>query len=174
MRGMEKGAKEGTLKAYVGWSAEALGKARPALQSMTSEILHLGELSNGISMKLVNNMLMQVNRVLIAEALALGAKLRLDPEQMVDGIGKTTGNSVAFQYIAPRVLARNFEGIRIDITYKDLELQSQLAKSVKMPMFMTNTAQQVYQMARAQGLGGGSMPSSNADLGRHRHFVYSG
>ncbi|HYF19804.1 MAG TPA: NAD(P)-dependent oxidoreductase [Ramlibacter sp.] len=151
--GMEKGAKDGTLKAYVGGHPDALERARPALQSMTSEILHLGELGNGISMKLVNNMLMQVNRVLIAEALALGARLGLDPQQMVDVIGKTTGNSVAFQYSAPRILARQWEGIRMDITYKDVELQTQMAKSVKMPMFMANTALQVYQMARARGLG---------------------
>jgi 3-hydroxyisobutyrate dehydrogenase len=151
--GMEKGAIEGTLKAYVGGRAEALEKARPVLESMTSEILHLGELGNGISMKLVNNMLMQVNRVLIAEALALGARLGLDPQQMVDVISKTTGNSVAFQYSAPRILARNFDGIRMDITFKDVELQIQMAKSVKMPMFMASTALQVYQMARAQGMG---------------------
>jgi 3-hydroxyisobutyrate dehydrogenase-like beta-hydroxyacid dehydrogenase len=151
--GMEKGAKDGTLKAYVGGNPEALAKARPALESMTSQILHLGEVGNGIAMKLVNNMLFQVNRVLIAEALALGAKVGLDPNQMVEVISNTTGNSVAFQYSAPRILAREFEGIRMDITYKDIELQTSLAKSLKMPMFMANTAQQVYQMARAAGLG---------------------
>jgi 3-hydroxyisobutyrate dehydrogenase-like beta-hydroxyacid dehydrogenase len=152
--GMEKGAKEGTLKAYVGGRPEALERARPALESMTSQILHLGELGNGIVMKLVNNMLFQVNRVLIAEALALGAKAGLDPKLMVEVVGKTTGNSVAFEYSAPRILAREFNGIRMDITYKDIELQTSLAKSMKMPMFMANTAQQVYQMARASGLGG--------------------
>ena len=151
--GMEKGAKEGTLKAYVGGNPDALERARPALAAMTSEILHLGELGNGISMKLVNNMLVQVNRVLIAEALALGAKLGLDPQQMVDVIGKTTGNSVAFEYSAPRILARDWNGIRMDITYKDVELQTHMAKSVKMPMFMANAALQVYQMARAKGMG---------------------
>jgi 3-hydroxyisobutyrate dehydrogenase-like beta-hydroxyacid dehydrogenase len=151
--GMEKGAKEGTLKAYVGGNPDALERARPAMAAMTSEILHLGALGNGISMKLVNNMLVQVNRVLIAEALALGAKLGLDPQQMVDVIGKTTGNSVAFEYSAPRILARNWNGIRMDITYKDVELQTHMAKSVKMPMFMANAALQVYQMARAKGMG---------------------
>jgi 3-hydroxyisobutyrate dehydrogenase-like beta-hydroxyacid dehydrogenase len=151
--GMEKGAKEGTLKAYVGGKPQALEKARVVLESMTSQILHLGEVGNGIAMKLVNNMLFQVNRVLIAEALALGAKAGLDPNQMVEVISNTTGNSIAFQYSAPRILAREFEGIRMDITYKDIELQTSLAKSLKMPMFMANTAQQVYQMARAAGLG---------------------
>ena len=152
--GMEKGAIEGTLKAYVGGDTAALERVRPVLQSMTSEITHLGELGNGIAMKLVNNMLFQVNRVLIMEALALGAKAGLDPAQMVDIIGKTTGNSVGFQYAAPKILGRQFEGIRMDITYKDVELQATLAKSLGMPMFMANAALQVYQMGKAMGLGG--------------------
>lgn len=151
--GMERGAIDGTLKAYVGGDIHALARVRPVLESMTSEITHLGELGNGIAMKLVNNMLFQVNRVLIMEALALGAKAGLDPAQMVEIIGKTTGNSAAFQYAAPKILARQFDGIRMDITYKDVELQAGLAKSLGMPMFMAQAALQVYQMGKAMGLG---------------------
>jgi 3-hydroxyisobutyrate dehydrogenase-like beta-hydroxyacid dehydrogenase len=151
--GMETGAKAGTLKAYVGGDPAALERARPVLRAMTSEITHFGAIGQGIAMKLVNNMLMQVNRILIIEALALGAKAGLDPKQMVDTIGGTTGNSIAFQYSAPRILARDFEGIRMDITYKDIELQTSLAKSLGVPLFMAPVAQQVYQMARAMGLG---------------------
>ena len=151
--GMEKGAIAGTLNAYVGGDPAALERARPVLESMTSSITHFGAVGQGIAMKLVNNMLMQVNRILIAEALALGAKMGLDPKQMVDTILGTTGNSVAFQYSAPRILARDFDGIRMDITYKDVELQTALAKSLGMPMFMANTALQVYQMGKAMGLG---------------------
>lgn len=150
--GMVTGAKAGTLKAYVGGDPAALERARPVLEAMTSEITHFGSIGQGIVMKLVNNMLMQVNRIVIAEALALGAKAGLDPEQMVKTIGATTGNSVAFQYCAPRILARDFEGIRMDITYKDVELQTSLAKSLGMPLFMANAALQVYQMGKAMGL----------------------
>lgn len=152
--GFDQGARDGTLRAFVGGPAEALERIRPVLQTMTSEILHLGALGNGLAMKLVNNMLFQVHRILVVEALALGTRAGLDPQQIFEVISKTASNSPAFQNCAARVLARDFEGIRMDITYKDIELQSRLAKSVQMPLFMANTAQQVYQMARAQGLGG--------------------
>jgi 3-hydroxyisobutyrate dehydrogenase-like beta-hydroxyacid dehydrogenase len=151
--GMEKGAREGTLKAFVGGEAAALEQARPVLEAMCAEIIHFGEIGQGTIMKLVNNMLMQAGRVLVAEAMALGAKAGLDPQQMVDVIGRSTGNSVVFQYSAPRMVRREFEGIRMDITFKDLEIQTQLAKSLGMPMFMATIAQQVYQMGRAAGLG---------------------
>jgi 3-hydroxyisobutyrate dehydrogenase len=151
--GMEKGAIEGTLNAYVGGDAAALEKVRPVLASMATKITHFGAIGQGLAMKLINNMLFQVNRVLIMEGLALGAKVGLDPQQMVDTIGAATGNSVAFQYSAPRILNREFDGIRMDITFKDVELQTQMAKAMGMPMFMANAALQVYQMARAKGLG---------------------
>jgi len=151
--GMEKGAREGTLKAFVGGTEDALAKANPVLQAMASEVIHFGPIGQGTTMKLVNNMLVQVAWISIAEALVLGAKAGLDPRQMVEVIGKATGNSVAFQYSAPRIIGREFEGIRMDITYKDMELQTSLAKSLKVPMFMAGVAQQVYQMGRAAGLG---------------------
>jgi 3-hydroxyisobutyrate dehydrogenase-like beta-hydroxyacid dehydrogenase len=151
--GMEKGAIEGKLNAYVGGDVAALEKVRPVLQSMCATITHFGAIGQGLAMKLINNMLFQVNRVLIMEGLALGAKAGLDPQQMFETISGTTGNSVAFQYSAPRILNREFDGIRMDITFKDVELQTQLAKSMGMPMFMANAALQVYQMARAKGLG---------------------
>jgi 3-hydroxyisobutyrate dehydrogenase len=151
--GMEKGAIDGTLKAFVGGTTEALDKASAVLQAMCSEVIHFGPIGSGTTMKLVNNLLVQVAWISIAEALALGAKAGLDPKQMVDVIGKATGNSVAFQYSAPRILARDFDGIRMDITYKDLELQTALGKSLGVPMFMGAVAQQVYQMGRGFGLG---------------------
>jgi 3-hydroxyisobutyrate dehydrogenase-like beta-hydroxyacid dehydrogenase len=151
--GMEKGAKAGTLKAYVGGDAVVLEKATPVLKAMTAEIVHFGPIGQGTTMKLINNLLCQVQWVVTAEALVLGTKAGLDPTQMVQTILKATGNSVAFEYSAPRILERNFDGIRLDVSFKDLELQTQLAKSLQVPMFMTNVAQQVYQVARAMGLG---------------------
>ena len=152
--GMEQGAKLGTLKAFVGGDARAVEKARPVLEAMAAEVIHLGPIGQGLVMKLVNNMLAQVGRIAVIEALVLGAKAGLDPQTMVDVIGRSTGNSVAFQYTAPRVVSRDFDGIRMDITYKDLELQTALAKSLDVPLFLATICQQIYQMGRAAGLGG--------------------
>jgi 3-hydroxyisobutyrate dehydrogenase len=147
------GAMTASLKCYVGGDTVALERARPVLETMTSEIRHFGAIGLGTAMKVVNNMLLQVNRIVIAEGLALGAKAGLDPKQMVETISATTGNSRAFHYNAPRILARDFDGIRMDITSKDVELQTELGKSLGMPMFMASMALQVHQMGKAMGLG---------------------
>lgn len=151
--GMIPGAEKGTLKAYVGGNAPALDACRHVLQSMTSEITHIGGPGQGIMMKLVNNMLAQAGRVLVVEALVMGAKAGLDPQMMIDIIGRTSGNSAIFQHAAPRLISRDFTGIRMDITIKDLELETQLAKSLAVPCFMANVALQVYQMGKAAGYG---------------------
>ena len=151
--GVVQGAKAGTLKAFVGGDPETIEKARPVLESMTSEIMHFGALGQGTTMKLINNMLCQINWVLISEGLVLGIKAGLDPKQMVETILKATGNSVAFQYAAPRILERDFSGVRMDVSFKDIELQLALGRQFKVPMFAAAVGQQVYQMARAQGLG---------------------
>jgi 3-hydroxyisobutyrate dehydrogenase-like beta-hydroxyacid dehydrogenase len=151
--GMVKGAIAGTLKASVGGEMTALEKVRPVLEAMSSEIVHFGPIGQGTVMKLINNLLSQVTGVVVAEALVLGTKAGLNPTQMVQSILRSTGNSVAFEYAAPRILERNFEGIRMDIVDKDMELQVQLAKSLKVPLFMTNLAHQIYQTARSEGLG---------------------
>ena len=150
---MEQGAKLGTLKAFVGGDAWAVEKAQPVLKAMAAEVIHLGPIGQGLAMKLVNNMLAQVGRIAVIEALVLGAKAGLDPQTMVDVIGHATGNSVAFQYTAPRVVSRDFDGIRMDITYKDLELQTTLAKSLNVPLILATICQQIYQMGRATGMG---------------------
>ena len=41
-------------------------------------------------------MITQVTRVVIAEAMALGTKAGLDPQEMVDVISVSTGNSASF------------------------------------------------------------------------------
>jgi 3-hydroxyisobutyrate dehydrogenase len=152
--GMIDGAQLGSLKAYVGGSAAALAKARFALEPMTAEIHHIGpNLGLGITFKLINNMLAQAGRVLVLEAMVLGAKAGIDPERIIKLIGGSSGNSVVFQHAAPRTVSRDFSGIRLDITLKDMELERQLGKSLNVPLFMLNTAYQVNMMGKAAGLG---------------------
>ena len=53
-------------------------------------------------MKLCNNMITQVTKVVVAEAMALGTKAGLDPQAMYDVITVSTGNSDSFRAAVPR------------------------------------------------------------------------
>ena len=151
--GMVKGAIEGKLRAYVGGAPETVEVCRRALDPMTQEIIHVGGIGQGLAMKLINNMLYHVSSIVAIEAMVLGAKAGLDPQVMKDVIGRSTGNSAAFQYRADRIIRRDFDGVRLDISVKDMELELSLGKSFGVPLLLPAIALQIFRMGSASGMG---------------------
>ena len=146
-------AASGELSIIVGGDDDTVEGWRPYFEPMASNIFHVGQIGQGLAMKLVNNMLIQVNTVAIAEAFALGAKAGLDPQKMYDVVRVSKGASFALDHRVPRFLSGDFEpGGTVDISYKDQELETAFAKELGVPLLLANVSQQVYQMARAKGL----------------------
>jgi 3-hydroxyisobutyrate dehydrogenase-like beta-hydroxyacid dehydrogenase len=147
-------AGSGELSIIAGGSAETFEACRDLFKAMGTKIFHVGGLGQGLAMKLVNNMLVQVNMVAVAEALVLGVKAGLDPRTIYEVVRVSTGTSSAFERGAARMLARDFSPAgTVDISFKDQELETAFAKQLGAPLLLANVSQQVYQMARAAGLG---------------------
>lgn len=150
--GTERAA-TGQLSIIAGGEAATFEACRDLFEAVGRNLFHVGPLGAGLAMKLVNNMLIQVNRVAVAEALVLGVKAGLDPRAIYDVIRVSTGTSFAFETGVPRILARDFSpGGTVDISYKDQELETAFAKQLGVPLLLANVTQQLYQMARAAGL----------------------
>ena len=150
--GTERAA-SGELSIICGGPADTVKACDDLFRAMGKNVFHMGGLGQGLAMKLVNNMLVQVNTVAVAEAMVLGVKAGLDPQAIYDVVRASTGNSFAFEMRVPRILKRNFApGGTIDISFKDQELETQFAKQLGVPVLLANVSQQVYQMARAAGL----------------------
>ncbi len=150
--GTERAA-SGELSIIVGGAAETVAACQDLFRAMGARVFHMGALGQGLAMKLVNNMLIQVNTVAVAEALVLGVKAGLDPRAIHDVVRVSTGNSWAFESSVPRILRRDFSpGGTVDIAFKDQELETAFAKQLGVPVLLANVTQQVYQMARAAGL----------------------
>jgi 3-hydroxyisobutyrate dehydrogenase len=146
-------AQSGELSIIVGGEADTFKACQDLFQAMGANIFHVGGIGQGLAMKLINNMLGQINTVAIAEALVLGVKAGLDPQTIYDVIRVSTGTSHQFATRVPRMLARDFApGGTIDISFKDQELETAFAKQLGVPLLLANVSQQVYQMARAAGL----------------------
>ena len=150
--GTERAA-SGELSIIAGGPADTVKACDDLFRAMGRNVFHVGELGQGLAMKLVNNMLVQVNTVAVAEALVLGVKAGLDPQTIYDVVRVSTGTSFAFETRVPRILRRDFApGGTVDISFKDQELETQFAKQLGVPVLLANVSQQVYQMARAAGL----------------------
>ena len=146
-------AAEGSLAIICGGDAADVEGWQPAFKAMAANQFHVGSIGQGLAMKLVNNMLIQTSTVAIAEAFVMGAKAGLDPKTMYDVIRVSTGASFALDFRVPRFLSGDFSpGGTVDISYKDQELETAFGKALGVPLFMANISQQIYQMARAQGL----------------------
>jgi 3-hydroxyisobutyrate dehydrogenase-like beta-hydroxyacid dehydrogenase len=144
--------KAGTLTTAVGGDPATIAECRPLLEAMCSQIFEMGEIGQGLAMKLVNNMLNQINKVASAEAMVFGAKAGLDPVKMIEMIKVSSGQSASFEAMAPRYLSGDFlNASTLDISYKDQELETAYAKALGVPMFMAAVSQQIYQMGRAAG-----------------------
>jgi 3-hydroxyisobutyrate dehydrogenase len=146
-------AQSGELSVIVGGAPDVIAKCEDLFAIMGNKTFHVGPLGSGLAMKLVNNMLVQVNTVAVAEAMVLGVKAGLDPKTIYDVVRVSTGASAAWELRVPRILQGDFvPGGTIDISYKDQELETAFAKRLGVPLLLANVTQQVYQMARAQGL----------------------
>lgn len=146
-------AASGELSVIAGGDAATFESCRAMFKAMSANQFHVGGIGQGLALKLVNNMLIQVNTVAIAEAFVMGAKAGLDPQVMYDVIRVSTGASFALDHRVPRMIAGDFKpGGTVDISYKDQELETAFAKSLGVPLLLANVSQQVYQMARAAGL----------------------
>jgi len=147
------GAAAATLSVIVGGPDATFAACEDLFRAMGKNVFHVGGHGLGLAMKLINNMLGQIQTIAIAEALVLGKKAGLDPRKIYEVVSVSTGNSVHFQNRVPRMLARNFApGGTIDISYKDQDLQTSFARQLGVPLLMANLSLQVYQMGRAAGL----------------------
>jgi len=151
--GTERAA-SGELSIIAGGDEATFEACRDVFKAMGTNLFHVGPLGHGLAMKLVNNMLVQVNTVAVAEALVLGVKAGLDSKTIYEVVRVSTGASAAWELRVPRILKGDYEpGGTIDISYKDQELETAFAKRLGVPVLLANVTQQVYQMARAAGLG---------------------
>ena len=153
--GGSAGAEAGTLTLMVGGKKEVLEQVRPILQTISKTIYHVGDVGAGDTVKLVNNLLLGANMVATAEAMALGVKAGLDSDVLFEVITSSSGNSYALKAKYPNFISKgNFEpGFMVDLQYKDLQLAVDTAKDLGLPLIMGNMAQQMYEIAKAEGLG---------------------
>jgi 3-hydroxyisobutyrate dehydrogenase len=152
--GGKEGAEAGTLSIMVGGRKESYERCLPLLQAMGKNIYYMGGLGNGLSLKLVNNLLVAVNNLAVAEAVSLGTRAGLDPKMILEVIPKSAGDSWMFRNRAYRMVDRDFacRG-ELDILVKDLGYVLEMAKSVKQPLVLSTLAREIYQMASNLGFG---------------------
>lgn len=146
-------ADDGTLTIMVGGNEEVFAEVKPLLNQIGQNIVHVGEIGAGHTIKALNNLISATTLAVTGEAMSLGVKLGLDPNKMLEVINSSTGRSLSSELKFPtQVLTRKFEvGFTMDLMVKDLTIAIGMGEEERTPMFISSTAYQLWKHAWTQG-----------------------
>lgn len=152
--GGEPGAINATLAIMVGGKPEVFERAVPVFQALGKSITLTGPVGAGNVTKLANQIMVACNIAAMGEALVLAAKAGLDPEVVFNAVKGGLAGSNVLNAKAPMVVAGNFKpGFRIRLHQKDLRNALLAAESLKVPLPLTSTVQQMLMGLMNSGRG---------------------
>jgi len=149
-------AQTGDLVVYASGDAEAIAKCQPIFADFSRKTANLGAFGNGSKMKYVANHLVAIHNVATAEAMVLGMKAGLDPQQIIEVISAGAGNSRVFELRAPLMAEKRYDPptMRIATWKKDLDVIGAYAGDLGVPLPVFDATLPVYTAAKSMGYGG--------------------
>jgi 3-hydroxyisobutyrate dehydrogenase len=154
--GGRRGAEEGTLTLLVGAREEDLARARPVMEAYSREIVHFGPPGAGTAYKLVVNLMVGAQAVLLAEGLLVAERFGLDMGQVTQSLTSGAVASPVVKAYAERMAGGDHEQVTNFLArwmYKDMEYGLKLAASTGQPVPTSAVATQVFQRLLGEGLG---------------------
>lgn len=148
-------AEAGTMSMMLAAEEVALDVVREVLPLLSNTVFNVSTRpGDGARFKLLNNILAAVSLCAGAEVMALGKKMGLDTERLLDVISHSSGASWVVQDRMPRALAGDFAPrAAMRILAKDVGLFMDLAREEQCSALMGTQANQIFQDALASGLG---------------------
>jgi len=132
-------AETGDLVVFASGDRAAYDRIAHVLPGFSRAHSYLGAFGNGSKMKFVANLLVAIHNVASAEAMVLGMKAGLDPDDIVRVISSGAGNSRVFELRAPLMAKNRYKPatMKNDVWTKDLKVIGEFAKSLKVetPLF---------------------------------------
>ena len=145
-------ARDGTLAIMAGGSDDDVATARPVMEQVSAAFTVFGDVGAGQVAKMVNQVLVLNNYVVLAEALALAEAGGIDASKIPDALAAGHAGSNMLRNVYPRMLARDFapKGYARQIL-KDLDMVHDLAKDLRTPTPMSAQAASLFRIFNAKG-----------------------
>lgn len=142
----------------VGGDDEAVERAQPVLDAVCVSQRRLGPPGAGMAAKVINNAVAHAVYVVLAEAAAMAVATGVPVADLVDLLSAPDGGLMRplTHRIGERLADRDFDGgMRTDAAYKDSTLALAVAQEHGVPLFATQAAHTVYEIAAGpMGMGG--------------------
>lgn len=162
-----RGAEQATLSIMVGGDAADLERARPLLERMGRRIFHVGGVSTGHAMKLVNNVTSAACLTASAEAIIVAVRAGIDPARAVEIIAASSGKSDAVERKFPQfILPGTYDsGFAMALMAKDVTAFLRLAEEVGYEPQVTAAAAACFRRALEGRLAAGDHTEIAVALG---------
>lgn len=133
--GGETGAQAGELAVMAGGDEEAFKKTEPVMTSYASTVTYMGSCGAGSVTKLANQIIVNNNIAVVAEALTFAKKCGVDPEKVFHAIRSGAAGSAALDTKAPMMIEHDFQpGGTIRVVYKDIKNVLETARADDIPV----------------------------------------
>jgi len=153
--GGEVGARERTLSAMCGGEVPAFERVRPLLACFAQRIRHLGPAGAGQACKLVNQVVVALNLLAVAEGLALARHGGVEPALARDAMLGGFAESRCLQLHGGRMVSGDFEpGFALGLHLKDLRNAMRWAADLGAHAPALQAVLGLFEQAAAQGWGG--------------------
>jgi len=152
--GGDVGAQAGTLSIMVGGETAHFDRARPVLQAMGKTVTHCGPTGAGYVVKLCNQILVSMNCLGVAEALAFARACGVDPGPMLQAVSGGAAGSWQLANLGPKMVAGDYApGFMVDYLLKDLGMAHDAAGAANVAMPGVSVAEVMFRAASALGYG---------------------
>lgn len=145
-------AVEGTLSVWLGGATADVDRALPYLKPLATDVLHVGPLGTGHTVKAVNMMLMGVNLIATAEAAAVASSYRVELGAFLEVLNASSGGTFMSSNHFPRYVQSGSYRSEFSAALmgKDLRVARDLAEQVGVPALYSARALEIYEMYLAQ------------------------
>jgi len=123
------------LVVYASGDRKAIEKAMPVFAGFSRKTENLGAFGNGSKMKYVANLLVAIHNVAAAEAMVLGMKAGLEPEQIFKFANGGAGQSRMFEIRGPMMVADDYSEATMKnyVWQKDMAVIGEFANKLGVP-----------------------------------------
>lgn len=160
-------AEGGQLTFLVGGADETLAAVRAPLEVMSKEIIHLGPVTSGAKMKLINNFLCGVQIASLAEGMVWIEHSGLDRDKALEVLKNGAPGSPLISNISARMTSENYTvNFLLRLLSKDLAYAQVAAENSGVELSTAANAQKLFDRAAAAGYGEKDM-SAVVEVLRH-------
>ncbi len=146
--GGDEGARAGSLTVLVGGEESIFNRCKSVLEIIGGQVSHLGAHGAGYSAKIAQVVLCYLHSLALSEALMLGVKGGVDPDQMLMIIQNSTGHSYAADRYGPPILAGDYDpSFTLGLALKDLNLARGMAQDLGLKLPICDLTTETYARA---------------------------